>query len=159
MAVVGMAFRVIRREWSRFVLDPEHPEVGVSDRDAGALATAGELVHALAEYDLETAATHLEGLPADPPTPAVVAFAVEFLRRHRRSDGTYGYWTDEETVYTALGHRPGAFYERLIRPMSARIDRAIAGLETEDGDDQGRPNGGGTREGSPTLVTPQQEGG
>jgi hypothetical protein len=132
MAVVGMTFRVLRLKWSNFVLDPHRPEAGVSDRDTDLMMALGGLIQALAEYDLETASGHLEDLPRDSTMPAVLSFAIEFLRRHRRSDGTYGYWPDEESVYTTLGRTSEDFYEDLIYPMSVRLDRAISGLGIED---------------------------
>jgi hypothetical protein len=132
MAVVGMTFRTLDKEWADIVSPSTTHEQVVSDGDTNVLTLMGGLLHALAEYELEEAAKHLEALPSESVDLPVLQFGLEFLQRHRREDGTFGYWTDEEAVYTSLGRTPESFHERLVHPTSARLHRAVAKFSVYD---------------------------
>lgn len=94
----------------------------------------GQLLNTLTEYDLERAGKQLRDL-ADSPVrerfPAVFDSCVEYVGDQRTADGEFGYWTDEEAIYLALGNSRQEFVDEMVRPVSAACRRA---LEAVSGD-------------------------
>lgn len=136
--VAGTAARVVATEWSDF-LDAR------ADADAGREVSAdeerrlGQLLHALSEYDLSSAAEQMADLAGSPVAQTyedAFGSAVEFLRRQRAADGTFGYWEDERTLYVGKGGDDEAFRRDLLRPTAERCERALDAVEQsgEDGD-------------------------
>jgi hypothetical protein len=106
----------------------------------------GQLLDTLSEYDLERAA-HQLGELADSPVrerfPTVFETCVEYVRNQRTPDNEYGYWTDEEAIYLALGNSRQDFVEEMIRPVSEACRVALEAVSDVDGASEGESDGDG----------------
>ncbi|MFB6250742.1 MAG: hypothetical protein ABEI27_03480 [Halobellus sp.] len=123
---------------------PELAESGDDYRPSAELIDRirlGQFLHSLSQYTLGLAARQLKGLvDADfsDPYATVLETGVRYLRQQQSSDGQYGFWTDEEAVYTVRGNNRDAFREQMVQPVTEACSEAIekysnSGSETEDG--------------------------
>lgn len=134
--VTAMVTRVIRDNWSALVETVPDPELD-HDEHAEDLFHLGEVLYSLSEYDLQSAARQLKALAGSPVVdayPGVVDTAVDYLRRQRNEEGTYGYWTDERHVYLARGGDADSFEADLVAPVSELCEEAIRAVDREVGD-------------------------
>lgn len=132
--VAAMTTRVLDHQWSGLVEAVDDPDLDHDDR-ATDLLRLGRLLASLADYDLGAAAERVVALADSPVADAYAGVfdgAVDYLRRQRASDGTYGYWTDERKLYADHGGDPAAFRERLVEPASRTIADAIEAADARD---------------------------
>jgi hypothetical protein len=122
------------------------PPTGAADRAAFVdLHRLGQVLDALASYDLEVAArrvTDLADTSFDEPYATVRETAVEYLRRQRTRDGDYGFWTDEAAVFEARGGDRETFRERLVEPVTEACSRAVRKTSAGEPGSSGRPDAG-----------------
>lgn len=131
--VAGTTAHFIRRDWEH--LDDRPGAHSITDdsfrRDVCRL---GEMLKSLGEYDLESGArqmTALAGSPVRTEYRAVFDQAVEFLADQRTRDGEFGYWADEEVLYTNAGNPPESFRTELVAPVSETCREALDAVEAD----------------------------
>lgn len=132
--VAGMTARIIKRDWNKICKWPKDKRIGEQTfrRDTMRL---GQLLKSLGEYDLKRGAKQMEELARSPvATEYQVIFqeAVCFLENQKTQDGEFGFWTDEEILYTLAGNSPESFRDKLVKPISESCREALTTVETNN---------------------------
>lgn len=129
--VAGTTAHFLHRDWEH--IETRGGEYSIADetfrRDVFRL---GEMLNSLGEYNLERGAEQMTAL-ADSPVrsefPVVFDQAVEFLANQRTNDGEFGYWSDEEVLYTNAGNTPQSFRSELVAPVSEACREALDAVD------------------------------
>lgn len=124
--VAGLAVRVIKRDWS--LLIAESKETSINEANFIELQKLGESLHMLSRYNLIEGAQRLEEVsePALPPGyDQYIMSAIEFLKDQKTPEDTYGFWTDEEILYLALGNDIESFNEKLVNPTTDACNNVL----------------------------------
>lgn len=123
---VLIAIQIVRRAWSDLETEPGRTPDSVTDVEG--FRQLGEVVHLLNEYDLAPAAKLLTEVSESPVVdrfPDVFEAAVDFLRRQRRPDGHYGFWTDEAALFLKSGGDRDTFRSELLHPTTEACNEAL----------------------------------
>lgn len=127
----GMTAHFVLREWDALVCWPgEHSMADESFRRD--VCRLGEMLNSLGEYDLERGARQMLALSDSPVRTeyrGVFEQAVDFLSNQQTRSGEFGYWTDEEVLYTNAGHPPESFRTELVAPVSEACREALEAVD------------------------------
>lgn len=130
--VAGMTARALKEDWNE--LQNWAIKTNVEEqRFKQDSALLGHVLKSLAHYDIEKGSQQLLELAESPVVtkfPHAYQGAVSFLRDQRNQDGEFGYWTDEEILYTNQGHSRQSFKSDLVEPASEVCQRALDAVET-----------------------------
>lgn len=130
--VVGIAALAGRTAWDGARAVPvgsERPEY-----DPANLLTLGSALAAFAEYNLRAGARSLQavaGTDAVRAYPEIFELAVAFLDAQRRSDGSFGYWVDEQIEFASRGFDPETFDSCLVEPVTNACESALESIANE----------------------------
>ncbi len=133
--VGGLLARALTDAWPE--LDTEANRRPIDYRSqAENLVKLGDVFALFANYSLEQGATYLRELSETPVVEEygdVVAHAVRFLETQRRSDGTFGCWTDEQRLFTSKheSNTEADFREELLQPVSETCESAIEAVRSD----------------------------
>jgi hypothetical protein len=110
------------------------PDPASETWDVTALMHLGEALNAFSDYQLQDGAEHVaslrnQRLPSD--LHPVLAQIESFLRSQRRTDDTFGHWTDERRKFQQLGHEIDAFERGPLRRTSVACREALDVIEDE----------------------------
>lgn len=133
--VAGITARVLARNWE--TLDSRTIDSGMEEPSyRRECLRLGEAVAALANYDLGTGSEKLLALTDSPipdEFPVVFGEAVDFLKDQRTGTGEYGYWTEEEILYTNKdGKSRESFRNDLVKPVSETCRNVVRQIGTDD---------------------------
>lgn len=122
--VAGMAIPILQKYCYGDHVDTEQEN---EIEPISELLALGEIITAFHNYQLEEGARCLLDV-ADSPIvrryPGVISRLVGYLREQQTDDGTFGYWTDEASLYEVVESDPEKFRE-LIAENSRVCTRAI----------------------------------
>lgn len=129
--VAGMTARVLKANWDK--LDNRSMDLNPEDKRFREVSIGlGHVLKSLAHYDIQNGSEQLLELATSPVLrefPFVYQEAVNFLNDQQTPDGEFGYWTDEEILYTNQGHSQQSFRSDLVEPASEICQRALDALE------------------------------
>lgn len=130
--VAGMTARVLKRDWHK--LNNRRMDHSLEDqtfrRDSACL---GHVLKSLAHYDIAEGSRQMITLAESPVStefPFVFREAVDFIEDQRTRDGAFGYWTDEEILYTNNGNTRESFRNDLVKSASEACQEALNAVET-----------------------------
>lgn len=126
--VGATATRVIetRTDWPELARQTEGPPRQPSDWVD--LLRLGQLLDTLSQYNLDLAARQLNDLAETSfrdPYAAVFEASATYLRQQKTQTGQYGFWTDEEAVYSSHGKSRDAFREQMVQPVTESCSEAL----------------------------------
>lgn len=130
--VAGMTARVIKSKWNELENRPmDHSLEEYSFRQD--VMRLGQLLKSLAEYDLWKGSQRMVALSDSPVItefPFVFNEAVSFLEDQQTREGEFGYWIEEEIIYTNRGNSRESFQNELAKPVSEACRTALDAVET-----------------------------
>lgn len=130
--VAGMTARVLQRDWNK--LDTQLVDEGFSEESFRTDSIRlGQLLKSLAHYDIEKGARQMIEIAESSVStkfPVVFRKAVDFLKDQRNGDGEFGYWTDEEILYTNNDNSRQSFQNDLLKPANEACRKALEVVET-----------------------------
>lgn len=129
--VAGMTARVLKRDWDELKNRPmgQSFEENSFKQDVMRL---GQLLKSLSEYDLEKGSRQmieLAGSPVITEFTFIFQDAIDFLKDQRTQDGEFGYWADEEYLYTKDGNSHESFQNELVQPVSEACQKALDAVD------------------------------
>lgn len=139
--VAGTTAHFVHRDWEHLE-DWSGAHTVADESFRRDVCRLGELLKSLGEYDLEGGARQMRALSDSPVRSefqGVFEQAVEFLTDQRTRDGEYGYWADEEVVYTNAGNSTESFRAELVAPVTEACRAAIEAVEADGMQDTGGP--------------------
>jgi hypothetical protein len=126
--VGATATRVVemRTDWSELARDREGESRQPSEW--ADLLRLGQLLDTLSQYNLELAARQLNDLAETTfrdPYSAVFEASATYLGQQKTQSGQYGFWTDEEALYSSHGKSRDAFREQMVQPVTESCSEAL----------------------------------
>lgn len=132
--VAGFTTRIIEEHWDE--LDERsgvHSLENPSFRHE--VMQLGQVMESLGRYNLEGGAKQLTALAGSnvmTEYSTVARDAVDFLEDQRTGDGSFGFWTQEKTLYTRAGRSPESFQDELVEPVSQACREALKAVDVDD---------------------------
>lgn len=132
-AVAGMTARIVARDWEK--LERGSKNMHLNERsNRRDIARLGQVLKSFAEYDLKKGARRLHAMTDSGVMnkyQPLVRESVTFLRDQQCLDGSFGYWTNEEMLYTNAGNSSDSFRNEFVEPITEACEAAIKAVESE----------------------------
>lgn len=127
--VASSMFRYLINNWNVFDKYSTTKHLDLPPDHFKKLYQVGSAYSALSEYELPIGAYRTSAIQKDSDSIInhYIKDCVDFIAFQRKSDGTFGYWPDEEILYYRNGGSQDDFNQEIITPISKLCLQALEG--------------------------------
>ncbi len=127
--VASSMFRYLVKNWQDFDQYATGKNIELTEEQFEQLYRVGCAYTALSEYELPLGAYRTSIIRRNASTfiNKYLTECLEFIKFQKNTDGTFGYWPDEEILYYRDGGSKEDFNQEIIKPVSVLCEQAIGG--------------------------------